>query len=294
LEFTLVHIGWAFDLNYQMLLGQVIWAIGVSMVLLAGLIVLPTWAITALGLVIVFGHNALDGLTAEPTGWPRWLWVTCFRLGFLEFSPGTGIVVAYPVLPWFGVMAAGYGFGAIWLLDHSQRRRWLLALGGALTAGFVVLRLLNDYGEPRPWSPQTTPGLTVLSFLNCTKYPPSLAFVLMTLGPAILALAWLDRPVGMLGRPLLVFGRVPLFYYLLHVPVMHLAALGLAYVQYGEMAFLCQHPLMRNLRDFPTGYGYGLPMVYVFWLGVLLILYPACRWFAGVKRRHPGGWLSYL
>jgi hypothetical protein len=156
---------------------------------------------------------------------------------------------------------------------------------------FITLRASNLYGDPRPWSLQSTPWLTVLSFVNCVKYPPSLLFVLMTLGPALLALAWFDRPPGPLGRPLVVFGRVPLFYYLLHLPLIHLVALAFAYARYGQVSFLLPMPFFAQL---PEGYGYGLPVVYLVWAGVVLTLYPPCLWFAAVKRRHPGAWMSYF
>jgi len=209
LEFTLVHLGWFFNFEYRWLIGQVIWAIGLSMVALAGLSFLPTWTIALLGISVVVGHNALDGLSAEQFGLPLWLWVALVRPDPLEPWPGTRFFVAYPVLPWLGVMAVGYGFGAIWLLDRPQRRRWLLSLGVVLATAFVALRFANGYGDPNPWREWAAGWQTVLSFLDCTKYPPSLLFVLMTLGPALLLLAWFDRPVGVLGRPLVVFGRVP-------------------------------------------------------------------------------------
>jgi hypothetical protein len=182
----------------------------------------------------------------------------------------------------------------VWLLDSMRRRRWLLGLGIALTAAFLLLRAVDRYGDPSPWSPQATDLFTILSFVNCTKYPPSLLYVLMTLGPAILALAWFDRGVGPLGRPLVVFGRVPLFCYLLHVPLIHLLAIAFAYARYGDGRFLVQHSLFRGREHFPSDYGYDLPVVYVAWITVILLLYPACWWFARLKSRRRDVWLSYL
>jgi uncharacterized membrane protein len=213
--------------------------------------------------------------------------------GLPEWGPDLQIIVAYPVLPWLGVMLAGYGCGTIWRLDPTRRRRWLLALGGTLVLLFLALRFVNGYGDPAPWSPQATNLATVLSFLKCTKYPPSLLFVLMTLGPALVLLACCDRPPGPLGRVFVTFGRVPLFYYLLHVPLIHLVALAFATVRYGDAGFLFQHVLSGG-PSFPADYGYGLPVVYAVWLGVVLLLYPCCRWFADLKSRNRSVWLSYF
>ena len=294
LELTLVHLGWFFNCRYEVVTGQVIWAIGLSMVVLAALVFLPTWVVTAVGVALVCGHNLLDGIDVRELGWFREPYAVMRGGGPLQPWPGFAFIVAYPLLPWLGVMAAGYGFGAVWRLDQTSRRRWLLGLGATLTALFIILRAVNVYGDPRPWSEQPNGLFLLMSFLNCWKYPPSLLYVLMTLGPAILALAWLDRGVGAIGRPLAVFGRVPLFYYLLHLPVIHSAALILAYIQHGETAFLCNHPLFIGPDELPDGYGYSLPIVYVIWLGVVLILYPPCAWFAAVKGRRRDGWLSYF
>jgi uncharacterized membrane protein len=291
LEFTLVHLGWWFRFDFHILLAQVIWAIGWSMVLMAGLVFLPTWAITGIGILLVAGHNAFDNVNSDRLGTAGWLWTALVRVGTLELPLGSRVIVAYPVLPWLGIMLTGYGCGTMWLLDPARRRRWLVGLGTLLILLFVVLRAGNLYGDPRNWSPQETSWFTVLDFINCLKYPPSLLYALMTLGPALLALAWFDRPAGPLGRPLIVFGRVPLFYYLLHVPLIHLVALAFAYVRYGQVSFLLANPLFAQR---PDDYGYGLGVVYLVWAGVVLALYFPCRWFAAVKQRHPGPWMSYF
>jgi uncharacterized membrane protein len=290
LEFTLVRFGWSFRLQTSVLIGQVIWAIGGAMILLAGLVFLPAGVVAGLGLLLVAGHNALDYLPAD--GWRSLPGVVgLLRTGRVQLGEGLSLFVAYPVLPWLGVMALGYGIGPLWTLDRPRRRRWLVRLGVAATVLFVVLRGLDGYGDPSPWSPQRDGWFTFLSFLNCTKYPPSLLYVLMTLGPALLALAWFDRSPGPLGRALVTFGRVPLFYYLLHLPVIHGLAVGLALVRYGRTDSLL-NPFSPGQR--PADYGYGLPVVYLLWLVVVVLLYPPCRWFAEVKRRRREGWLSYL
>src|SRR5262249_22652932 len=145
-----------------------------------------------------------------------------------------------------------------------------------------------------PWTEQPSGLFTFFSFINCTKYPPSLLFVLMTLGPAIVALALFDRPAGPVGRVFVTFGRVPLFYYLLHLPVIHLVALGFAFARYGEVAFMFQNVAFAGPGQLPAGYGYGLPGVYLVWVSVVVLLYPVCRWFARLKSRQRAGWLRYL
>jgi len=298
LEFTLVHLGWFFNLEYRLLLGQVIWAIGCSMLALAGLVFLPTWAVAALGVALIASHNLFDGVRVDSLGSFRWLWAalgsSSFTDGPLELWPGVYFFVAYPLLPWLGVMAAGYGFGRLWVLDRGPRRRWLLGLGAGLTLLFVALRAVNRYGDPSPWSAQPSGLFTFFSFLNTSKYPPSLLFLLMTLGPALLALALFDRPSGPLSRVFVTFGRAPLFFYLLHLPVIHLVALGLAYARYGEVGFLFQNVAFAGPGQLPAGYGYGLPVVYLVWFSVVVTLYPACRWFSGLKSRRRTVWLSYL
>jgi uncharacterized membrane protein len=292
LEFTLVQLGWSFQLFPGRYLAQVIAAIGGSMIVLAALVFLPTWAVALTGVLLIAGHNALDGLPPDIVARFPWL-VGLLFLGPVPPPPSPTLVfIAYPLLPWLGVMAVGYGCGPLWLLDPGRRRRRLAGLGGALLLLFVLLRATNLYGDPRPWTLQQTNWFTLLSFVNCTKYPPSLLFVLMTLGPALLALAWFDRPAGPLGRWFVVFGRVPLFYYLLHVPVIHALALVVAWAQYGEVGFLLHHPAGSAPDHAPPGY--GLPGVYVAWLVVVGLLYPVCWWFANVKRRRRDGWLSYL
>jgi uncharacterized membrane protein len=274
----------------------VIWAIGCSMVLLSALVFLPAWAVALLGAALVAGHNALDDLLAARGVPPTALVLAQLRLGPLfPFGQGPGrplIFVAYPVLPWLGIMALGYGSGALWV-RQAHRRAWLAGMGFAMVLLFIALRWVNGYGDPSPWSFQGSALGTLLSFLRCQKYPPSLDFALMTLGPALLLLAAFDRPPGPVGRVLVTFGRVPLFFYLLHVPLIHLAAIAIAYFHGGEVGFLFDHPLLGRDR-FPPGYGYALPVVYLIWLGVVACLYPLCRWFEGVKDRSRSTWLSYL
>jgi uncharacterized membrane protein len=222
------------------------------------------------------------------------LWQILHVPGLLAVEPLT--LVAYPLVPWIGVMSAGYCFGRVYRLPSEQRRQLLLRLGFVLAAGFLAIRALNLYGDPRPWSAQADPVLTALSFLNTTKYPPSLAFLLMTLGPAILLLGWLDRIRVSERNPLLVLGRVPLFYFVLHLAVIHAVAIGLTWLRYGATPFLFLPPptlgTPRNL--FPPDYGWSLWTVYVITAAVVAVLYPLCLWFARRKATRREWWLSYL
>jgi hypothetical protein len=205
-------------------------------------------------------------------------------------------------VPWIGVMAAGFAFGTIVRRERAERQRILLWLGVALTLAFVVIRASNWYGDPRPWTPQPRGALfTFLSFLNLEKYPPSLLFLLMTLGPALLVLALFDRArePGKLARPVVIFGRVPLFFYLLHLPLIHALALIYSYVKYGHPSGLFVMPPFWAVEvagggGYPSGYGVGLVGVYLLWLLAVGLLYLPCRWFAELKQRRRDAWLSYF
>ena len=280
LELTIVRLAWFFDLDYSRFVLQVIWAIGMSMVALSALVFLPIAAVAAFGVVMIAGHNLLDGVEPARLGTLGWLWYVLH----VPHPP-----VFYPLVPWIGVMAAGYGLGPLLRFESARRRRVLALLGSALTIAFVVLRALNGYGDPGPWSVQASGPFTVLSFLNVTKYPPSLLFLLMTLGPAITLLPLLERCSGPGARFFVVYGRVPLFYYVLHLYLIHALAVGVAYLAgYDLRAFFTIFAL------FPKEYGFGLPVVYLAWLAVVATLYLPCRWFAGVKQRRHDVWLSYL
>jgi uncharacterized membrane protein len=286
---------WMFNFDFHRHGAGVFWAIGWSMVALSALVFLPTRLVTAFGLLMIVLHNLLDDLTPEQVGLPGWLWMIMHSPAeelpvYDEFTFSTG----YCLVPWIGVMAAGYGFGSLWQLDRPVRRRRLLQLGAALTLGFIVLRAANVYGDPKPWSTQTSPLLTCLSFLNCTKYPPSLLYLLMTLGPAILALAIFDRPLGPLAEPIVTFGRVPLFFYLLHIPLIHGGAVLLDCARFGWSPLAAAGPWELDPSTVPASYGVNLPMVYAIWIVVIFLLYPPCHWFAGVKRRRHNVWLTYF
>jgi uncharacterized membrane protein len=294
LELTVVRFGLFFDPVGAPVLLTVLWSIGASFVVLAGLVFLPSRVVGTLGVLLIATH----GLAGPPPGLgdPAALRAAGTLLlgpGLLPLPGGLTVLVGYPLLPWLGVVAAGYGFGEVIRLEPGRRRQVMGATGVALTTAFVALRAWGVYGEPRPWTTQATPLLTALSFVNCTKQPPSLLFALMTLGPAITALAVLDRvgARGPAGRALVTFGRVPLFYYLLQWYVIHGLAVLTGLARGMPVAWLFSP---SALGPAPEGWALGLPGVYAAWAAVLVILYLPCRWFARVKARRPGGWLSYL
>ena len=293
-ELTLVRAGWIFDLTYRVTVLQVIWALGVSMIVLAGLVFLPVRAVAAFGATLVVGHDLLNGVHAAALGRWSWLWTILHERGVLLLPGGRVLSVIYPVIPWPGVMALGYAFGALLVRPAPERRAALLRLGAALTLAFVAVRALDGYGDPRPWSAQRSPLFTVFSFLACSKYPPSLDYLLMTLGPAIVFLGAIDGASPRWVRPLVTFGRVPFFYYVLHVPLVHGAAVAVGALLMGAGgARAFAHKILLSGPE-TARFGFSLPVVYLAWALVVLALYPACRWFAGVKARSRSPWLSYL
>jgi uncharacterized membrane protein len=290
LELTLIQFAWSFRLDYGSLVWvQVIWAIGVSMIVLAALIFLPLPAIAGFGVVMIATHNLFDGVAPGALGAWAPLWVLLHVQAPVTLPAGNVLFVAYPLIPWIGVMAAGYALGPVLRRPAAERRRALFRIGGSLTVAFIALRAINLYGDPARWSPQASPALTVLSFLNTTKYPPSLLFLLMTLGPAVASLAWFERLSGPVTRFFIVFGRVPLFYYVLHIFLVHAAALVV-----GVAAGFPVSTFLKPPFTMPNGWGYGLPVVYLVWVAVVLALYPLCRWFADLKARRRETWLSYV
>jgi uncharacterized membrane protein len=294
LELTVIRVAWTFNLDFaHYILAGVIWMLGWCMILLALLVRFPLAAVAALGLVIVGGHNALDPLlprlvpAAEASRTP-WLWEVLY-LGPIAFDGSQRFVVLYSLLPWVGVIALGYAFGAIMVLEPARRRKTCLLLGLGAVAAFLVLRATRVYGDPRPWK-----GASALGFLNTTKYPASLQFLLMTLGPMVALLPLAERVRGRVAEALSVFGRVPLFYYLLHIPVIHATALVVSFVREGSVnAWLFTNHPMANPPP-PEGYTWGLSLLYVVFGLVIALLYVPCRWFARVKARRRDAWLRYV
>ena len=301
LELTAVRVGafFSFDLHFLGFL-QVIWVIGISMVLLAALVRLPSWAVTAFGLSLMALHNLLDGVgpvapaPGTPTPLPVILWMLLHRFGPMFFGGGRMAFLFYPIVPWVGVMAAGYGLGRVYDWPAARRQRFLIAVGVVAIVGFVALRLAGIYGDPAPFVRQATPGRSLLAFLAVSKYPPSLEYLLMTLGPALLALAGLERvrrPARLL-RALDTLGRVPLFYYLLQWPYAHLAALILGAATGQSLVHLFRSP--PDAFRMAHGFGFRLPVVYATWLVGAFLLYWPCRAYARAKRKYRKWWMSYL
>ncbi len=290
-------LGWSFNFDFSFTRLQVIWVIGASMIVLAGLILIyPPRVIAAIGLIIIAAHNVFDASHLQWLGNSAWAWSDIHNVTFFHPFPRVLVASLYPLIPWVGVMALGYGTGPLALIEPQRRKRILFTIGPLLLTLFVALRFTNIYGDPKPWSVQSNWPKTLMSFVNCTKYPPSLLYLLLTLGVALCFLAYADRLPQAVKAPLAVFGRVPLFYYLLHLPLLHGLAVAFSFVTYGRADWLYQDSFAAktSAHPLPAGYGYGLPVVYLVWALVVISLYPLCKWFAGVKRRSRNALLSYL
>jgi uncharacterized membrane protein len=289
LEFTIVRIGWTFNPGFSSLMAGVIWAIGASMIVLAGLVWLPRAAIAVVGLALIAGHNLLDSVVPADLGAAGWLWTILHEGGNIQLG-GTRLYILYPLIPWIGVMAAGYALGPVHTSEPHARRRTLFGLGLAITIGFVLLRASNVYGDPDAWTAQESWVSTVLSFINCEKYPPSLLYLMMTIGPALLLLAAFEGARGRIAGWITTYGRVPLIYYVAHIYLLHLLALVMVLVVYwNDLSWITASPPQK-----PADYGFALPGVYAMWLAVVIMLYPLVRWFAALKARSRAWWLSYL
>ena len=284
-----------FNFDYRLTMLVVIWALGWAMIVLSALVYLPDAAVIAFGVILIAAHNLLDPVQASSFGAFAPLWNILHVPGVLLATPRFMIFLAYPLIPWVGVTAVGYGLGNIYHWTPERRRTFLLSVGIAVTAAFLLVRRINLYGDPLLWSHQKSGAFTFLSFLNTTKYPPSLLFLLMTLGPAMLLLWAFDRGTPKWLRPVVVFGRVPLFYYALHLVLTHLVAIVICYARYGEIHWMFESPGPTQYPVTPPpGWGVGLPTTYLVWAFVVIALYPVCAWFAKLKQRRTDPWLSYL
>jgi uncharacterized membrane protein len=291
LEVVVVRcLGWQFNIDYHLTILNVLWALGWAMIVLSALVYLPAWVAGTFGVVMIATHNLLDSVdSANP------LWSILHSPNFIVNKPGRIVLLAYALIPWVGVTAAGYSLGQIFRWESARRKKFLLRLGMGLTSTFIVLRGINIYGDPIPWSTQKSGAFTVLSFLNTNKYPPSLLYLLMTLGPAMFFLWAVDAGTPRWLRPALTIGKVPMFYYLLHIPLIHLIAIVVCYARYGQVHWMFESPGLGKFPITPPpGWGYSLPIVYILWVIVVLTLYPLCRWFAALKQRRSDAWLSYF
>jgi uncharacterized membrane protein len=279
-----------FNFDYRVTMLLVLWALGWAMITLAALVRLPASVVTAFGVLLIAGHNLLDSVRSTSL-----LWSLLHARGFLLNTPEHVVFVGYPLIPWIGVTAVGYGLGQVYGWNADRRRAFLLRLGLALSLAFLVLRGLNVYGDPSRWTGQKTAAFTVLSFLNTSKYPPSLLFLLMTLGPALVFLGLVDGRTPRLLKPALVIGKVPLFYYVLHFSLIHLLAVVVCGLRYGSAHWMFESPDLEHYPfTAPPGWGFSLPAIYLAWAFVVIVMYPLCRWFAALKQRRSDAWLSYL
>jgi uncharacterized membrane protein len=277
LELTVIRFGWMMNLNYHFLFLQVIWVIGLSMLVLAALIYLPLPVIAAFGFILIFGHDLLDHFTGSglPTA-ERTIWDFLHISGMVNLGPVSALVL-YPLVPWVGIMAIGYCFGSLYKMDAAKRQKLLVLFGSGAIVLFIAIRAFNFYGDPANWTDQHVWYRDILSFIDVSKYPPSLDYVLVTLGPVMLLLAALENLKNKLSDIFLVYGRVPLFYYILHLYLLRLLTVA---------TFI--------IANKQRGYSFNLAIVYIIWLLAVFILYFPCRWFMRYKQTHRAWWLSYL
>lgn len=310
LELTFLRVAWTFNFDFRHYeMAGVIWVIGVCMILMAGLVKLPLPVVGAIGVVIIAAHNLmdshlgklLDGLDQNPLSGLWKIFYVGFFAGPVQLgSNGPYLTVLYSIIPWIGVMAAGYAFGKILTFEPARRKRVCLVIGLSAIALFLILRGFNLYGDPRPWHAAAVgrngapPMPALFSFLNTAKYPASLDFLLMTLGPIITLIPLVEDFHGAIVRGITLFGRVPFFYYMLHIPLIHAFALVVSKIRLGFVSpwLFTNHP-MGNPEP-PPGYVWSLPLLYLTWASAIFLLYFACRWFAALKGRRSDWWLKYL
>lgn len=301
LELTVISFGWSFGFPYALFM-QVIWAIGWSMIGLAALVWLPRVAVLLIGVVIIAGHNLLDPITAQSAG-PLWMYL--HDGGMVSFDGQPIGLAAYPLLPWLGIIAFGYGLGAIFEQAPAKRDRTVFLLGLAMLAAFFALRWLNTYGDPsfatgpeavaRDWRDQSSLGAAIMVFFDVQKYPPSLQYTLVTLGAVFTIFPLLSRLPGAVRSVLNTFGAVPFFFYVLHIYLIHLLAIGANAAMGRDVTGLFDYMINAFFRpELFSGLGFSLGWTYVAWIAVLVLLYPFCRYWQQLKARRRDWWLSYL
>ncbi len=294
-EVTLITFGITFNVHFNFIVLQTIWAIGISMVFLALAVWLPFKAILAIGLLIVLGHNSLDYYEAKQQGGFGLLYSLFHRQNFLPIAEDRILAIMYPFLPWTGLMLLGYCFGSLFSrYEGPARRKVLTLLGAGIILFFIGLRATNSYGDPSPWATQKNSLFTFFSFINTTKYPPSLLYLCMTIGPAILVIAWMGTFKNRISAIITVYGRVPFFYYILHFYLIHTVALLLSLFRGHSFAEGAAGVPGLPFKFMYPGEGVTLALTYVLWIGVVVALYPLCKWFSRYKQTHQQWWLSYL
>ena len=296
LEMTVVNFAWFANPSFTFFIFGVLWALGISMIFLAGFVFLPKNIVLLIGFILIGGHNLLDGIKISDNSLSSFLWAICHQRHAFEY-PGIRLGVMYPCLPWIGLMAIGYSMGVIFTNAYTkaQRTNFLATAGLSCISLFVLLRMTNSYGDLLPWSKQSSTELSFLSFMNLTKYPPSLDYLLATVGIGLLFLAFTEKPFGRPGKVIAVFGRVPLFFYILHLYAIHFFAIIAAVLQgfkWTDMVSL--HGLPPSNPIFKT-YGLSLGGTYLVWILIVIGLYPLCKWYDSYKTSHKEKrWLSYL
>ena len=294
-EFFVISLSWTFDITYPIFVMQVIWAIGICMVLMGLIVRLPFSAILVLGVIIVFGHNILDSIESTHDGF-IWNLTRNGNFAFYNLGAGHQLVIIYPFVPWLGLMMLGYCLGKIYRpsFDAVQRKKILLWAGIGSIFFFAILRYSNVYGNPFQWTIQENPVFTFLSFLNVHKYPPSLLYLCITIGPSLLFLSFFESSNNTLTRAISVYGRVPFFYYVLHFYSIHFLCMILFMTRGHALTEETPPVFGMPFRFVIAGEGYSLGIVYFIWIGLVLFLYPLCKWFSEYKKRKSYGWLSYL
>jgi len=296
IEFFIISFIVTFNPLYNVIVLQVIWATAISMILLGLCISLPVNFILAIGLIIVFGHNLLDYPEAARNQQVGFFWNLAHhsRFNIYEVFPNHFLAILYPFFPWIGVMFCGYALGKIFepQFDAAKRKRFLITLGFLMTIIFVMLRFINHYGDPSPWSEQRNGVYTFLSFLNVTKYPPSIMYLGMTLGPALILLAFFENIKNKITGFFIVFGRVPFFYYIIHFFLVHFLCFIFFFIEgYGTKDII---PKKTPFLFRPDNFGFSLWGVYAVWLFIIIVLYPLCKKYGEYKKTHHQWWLSYL
>ena len=296
LELTVVCFAWFFNPHFTTQLLGVIWALGISMIFLAGFIQLPNWLTVTLGLLMVFGHNLLDGVHVSSSQAASFGWSVLHQFNFFQIGP-FNVLAAYPLIPWIGVMALGYCLGTVYRkeAEDQKRKKLLLSLGALSVVLFIVLRYSNSYGDASKWTDQSSISYTILSFLNVTKYPPSLLYLLITIGPGLIFLSLTEAWNGGLARRIKTIGRVPMFYYLSHLYLIHTAALAAAVLTGRPWTDMVSFSTWITGEPKLQGYGFSLGVTYLVWATLLVILYYLCKWYDRYKASHrEKWWLSYL
>ena len=291
MEYVVMQLAWNFSFHLLPIEFITLSALGTAMIVLSGAIFLPRSVMIGGSAAMVLFHNAFDNYHAASWGSWYWVWALLHEQNFIKNKDGVvWLLTGYPIIPWIGVMALGFAFGSVLKLEAGERHKTLYLLGGGLTLAFIILRWTNWYGDPQTWHVYPAVSQTVISFLNCQKYPPSLLYLLMTIGPGIAVLPLLEKVKNRVGQWVIVFGRVPMFYYVLHVFVVHAVAVGLALAAHKPAPW---QPLWF-FTTIPANFGFSLWVVYLIWIAIIIALYPVCRWYADLKKRRKDWWLGYL